>query len=206
MKFFAVLLLLCSVAKANYNSIIIGDQAAGMGGAYVAMPEDASAHGWYNPANLARLTGKSFSASVGVYKKFDTRFGDVEDITKATLRANQGFFQPLPSSLGSVVRFKEQLPDWTMAMSILTPHYDSFSGYVSNTETNTSRLSQIDQTLWVGGVIAKPVSASESIGISLYYLAHNYARNVSVTTALGGNQVRTYLEEKTFYQNSIVQF
>jgi len=51
-------------AFSNYNSILIGDQAAGMGGAYTAMSSDASAVSFYNPAGLAFLKGHSFSGSI----------------------------------------------------------------------------------------------------------------------------------------------
>ncbi|MBN8538659.1 MAG: hypothetical protein J0M15_16540 [Deltaproteobacteria bacterium] len=79
-------------AFSNYNSILLGDQSAGMGGAASAVVGDTSAAAFYNPATLARLNGASFSAAVGIYKKFDTVYGEEEDFTKAPLRLNQGFY------------------------------------------------------------------------------------------------------------------
>ena len=166
-------------AYSNYNSILIGDQAAGMGGAYTAMAEDAAAQPWYNPATLAFLKGESFSAAVGIYKKFDTTYGSSEDFTKASLRVNQGFFRALPSSTGSVVRFKEFLPDYTLALSIIVPEYESFKGDIHNTSDNISTLTLSDESLWVGASLSKKISVNEGMGLSLYYTARSMVKTVS---------------------------
>ena len=39
-----------NAAYSNYNSVLIGSQAAGMGGAYTALYQDSSAVAFYNPA------------------------------------------------------------------------------------------------------------------------------------------------------------
>lgn len=192
-------------AYGNYNSILIGDQAAGMGGAYTAMDEDASALAWYNPATLAFLKGQSFSAAVGIYKKFDTRYGDNEDLTKASLRVNQGFFRALPSSTGSVVRFKEFLPDYTFAFSIVVPEYDTFKGDISNTTENVSNLSLTDESLWVGIGMAKKVSVNESFGLTIYYTARSMTKSVNDRTVkTNPAQKKIYNEEKSLTQNAVV--
>lgn len=205
---FAILALLFSSQTghaqfSNYNSILIGDQAAGMGGAYTALYKDASALSWYNPGALAFLEGRSFSASVGIYKKFDTRFGEKEDFAKASLEVNQGFFRALPSSTGSVHRFRSYLVDWTFAFSILVPSFESFKGNIRNKDGNVSNLQTIDESLWVGFSAAKMISATQALGMSVYYTARSYTRTVSdrfVDTGV----TTIYNEEKAFTQNAIV--
>jgi long-chain fatty acid transport protein len=190
-------------AYSNYNSILIGDQAAGMGGAYTAMAEDAAAQPWYNPATLAFLKGESFSAAVGIYKKFDTTYGSSEDFTKASLRVNQGFFRALPSSTGSVVRFKEFLPDYTLALSIIVPEYESFKGDIHNTSDNISTLTLSDESLWVGASLSKKISVNEGMGLSLYYTARSMVKTVSDRTISGSTMI-AYSEERAITQNALV--
>jgi len=142
LKYFSGLLICLlaqpvSAAFSNYNSILIGDQAAGMGGAYTAMTDDASALAYYNPAGLAYLQGHSFSAAVGIYKKFDTSFGTEEDFTKAPLRINQGFFRAIPSSTGSVLRRE----NYTFALSIVVPDFDNYKGDLGTMNEKTTTLS-----------------------------------------------------------------
>src|SRR4051812_44004669 len=83
-------------AFSNYNTILIGDRAAGMGGAFTALTEDTGAAAFYNPASIIRMKGASLSASVSVYNKYDTRYGSQADYNKAPLRINRGFFKGLP--------------------------------------------------------------------------------------------------------------
>ena len=102
------------------------------------MTDDPSGMAWYNPAGLAKLKGKSFSAAVGIYKKFDIRYNEDSELSNASLRVNQGFFQPIPSSLGNVIR-PEQIPwlaDWTLALSILVSKSVNDRTYVDATHSN----------------------------------------------------------------------
>lgn len=190
-------------AFGNYNSILIGDQAAGMAGAYTAMSDDPSALAWYNPATLAQLKGNSFSAAVGIYKKFDTKYGKSNDLASASMKVNQGFFRALPSSTGNVVRFKEFMSDWTWSFSILVPEYESFKGDVAKTATNTSNLSYQEESLWVGGALARKISAKESVGLSLYYAARSYSKSVSDRSD-DGVTTKIFNEERAITQNAIV--
>lgn len=201
----AVLSLLAFTATANadftnYNSLLIGGQAAGMGGAATAMTSDVSAIAYYNPAALAVLEGRSFSAAVGVYKKFDTLYGQKEDITKVPLRINQGFFQAIPSSLGNVFRYG----DYTFGLSIVVPDYDNYKGDLTSSSQNTTTLSYTDQSLWVGGAIARKISDSEAVGVTFYYTARSYDRTLTDQSFPSGSQAILYNSEKILAQNAIV--
>lgn len=190
----------------NANSILIGDQAAGMGGAATAMIEDASGMAWYNPAGLAKLEGQSFSAAVGIYKKFDIRYRDDGDLTKASLRVNQGFFRALPSSTGSVIRPKtiEGLRDWTLAMSILVPEYELFRGDVAKEGDSLSTFGLTTESIWVGGALARRISATESAGVTLYYTARSVSKSVNDRTYVNATQSQIFTEERNITQNALV--
>jgi hypothetical protein len=182
----------------NYNSILMGDQAAGMGGAAVAMDEDSAGMAFYNPATLAKLEGQSFSAAVGIYKKFDTRFNDDGDITKASLRANQGFFRALPSSTASVIR-PDQIPflkGYTLALSIITPEYDNFQGDVKLDGDSSSTLNMTTESLWVGGALAKRISTRESVGLTLYYTARSVSKIASDITYIDATHSKIFSRRK----------
>jgi hypothetical protein len=186
-------------AFSNYNSILIGDLAAGMGGAAAAVPGDTSAAAFYNPATLSEIKGDTFSASVGIYKKFDTTFGQDEDFTKAPLRVNQGFFRSVPSSVGQLQRFG----DYVFALSIVVPDYDEFKGDLKKQDQNATTLSFRDESLWVGGAIARKISETESLGVTVYYTARTFDRSLNDRTYTGTTQATLYTEEKTLKQNTI---
>ncbi len=185
----------------NYNNVLIGDLAAGMGGASVAVTEDASALPWYNPAGLSELKSLSYSSAVGQYKKFDTRFSN-EEITKAGLRANQGFFKSVPSSTASITRFSEFLSSYAVGLSILVPQYDVLKTDIVSTESQTSNVNSIDESLWVGFTAGKTISERESMGFSLYYVARSFSRSI-LDRQQSGSDVLSYIEEKNYTQNGL---
>ncbi len=187
-------------AYSNYNSILIGDLAAGLGGAATAVVGDSSSASFYNPATLAFMEGNSFSAAVGIYKKFDTVFGENEDFTKAPLRVNQGFFRSLPASTGNVIRAGK----YTVALSILVPDYDEFKGDLKKQDENATTLSVRDESLWVGGSVAQNISENESVGLSAYYTARSFSRSLNDRTYPSATRVQLYTEEKTLVENGIV--
>ncbi len=191
-------------AIGNYNSILIGDQAAGMGGAYTALTSDASALAWYNPATLAFLEGQSFSAAVGIYKKFDIRYAQDESLEKASLRVNQGFFRALPSSTGSVVRYEDFLKDYTLALSIVTPSYESFKGKIKSSADFVSAFEMVDESIWVGVGIGRKISSNESLGLTLYYTARSLSKSVTDITNVSSTDKKIYTEQKDYFQNALV--
>ena len=85
-------------AFSNPNSVLIGEHAAGMAGAYTAIIGDSSAAGFYNPATLVRIKGNSVSASATLFNKFDTTYGEGGSLLDAGDRVNRGFFPYNPLS------------------------------------------------------------------------------------------------------------
>jgi long-chain fatty acid transport protein len=188
-------------AFSNYNSILVGEQAAGLAGAYTALYGDAAAGPFYNPAGLAWMEGNSFSAAVSIYKKFDSVVGKEENFLSAPLRVNQGFFQSIPASTGSVFRWQ----DYIVGMSIVVPDYDTFKGDINTTKSNTSTLSFLDESLWVGGTISRQISKRQTLGLTIYYTARNYTRTVQDRTVDDvSNTADMFSEEKNILGNGVV--
>lgn len=199
-------------AYSNYNSILVGTQAAGMGGAYTALYQDSSAVAYYNPAGLAFASGEgaktsSASASATVYKKFDTKYGDLDQFTTASLRVNQGFFRGVPTASGSVLTYEKL----NAAFSIVVPDYETFGGEIRSTANSVSLLNILDESLWVGGGAGLRLSEIHpelprdlAVGVSLYYTARNLSRTARERIITNGTEALVMSEEKNILGNSLV--
>lgn len=187
-------------AFSNYNSVLIGEQASGMSGAYTSMSGDVSASSYYNPAGLAFLEGSSFSGSVAVYKKYDTVYGQEEDFTRASYRVGQGFFRSLPSSIGN----HHRIGDITFGLSIVNPDYNMFRGDIKKTETEQSSLQITDESLWVGGSLGYMIDLSQAVGLTVYYTARNYSRTANNRSQPTATRSLFYNSDQTLAENAIV--
>ena len=204
--FFSFGIALCTSAAAtsfavgpNYNSILIGDRAAGMGGAFTGLSGDPSACSFYNPATLARMEGTSLSATATLYTRYDTGYGDTSNFLGATARANRGNFKSIPSSTGSVAAFGP----FAVGISIVMPEYQFFSGTIQSTSNVTTLQNVTDENLWLGGNLALNLDERSSVGLSIYYTSRYYQRSF-IDELRNGADTRITTEEKSFTQNSFV--
>jgi long-subunit fatty acid transport protein len=184
----------------NFNSNLIGEQAAGMGGAYTAMSGDSSSSGFYNPASLVKLTGTDISASATLFNKYDTTYGEGLDVVDAGERVNRGFFRTIPSAIGNVYRFRK----WAFGFSIVVPDYDFFAGNIADGPKEQSFLSYTDESLWSGIVGSYKASPSESFGISIYYTARSLNRSTLDRAVLSPTREIITTEEKSLTHNGII--
>jgi hypothetical protein len=188
-------------AFGNYNSVLLGERAAGMGGAFTALSDDPSATPFYNPATTILMNGSSLSAAVNVYNKYETEFGPSADFSQATQRLNRGFFRSLPSSSATIIHHKT----FAAGLSILVPDYDFFSGQVKGIPDTNSFLNHIDESLWVGGTFSTRLTRRDNVGVSLYYTARNLARSAADRAEVNnGTGAIITNEEKNLTANSIV--
>lgn len=202
---FVVLILILNpkqsfASYSNYNSILIGNTAAGMGGAATALFEDASAIPFYNPAGLARVTGSNFSTSASVYHKYDVNYNDQGNLTDATRRINQGTFKAIPAVSSSTKAWGL----FGVAFSVVFPDYDYFVGPVKAKNGNVSHLNYIDESLWVGGGLAFNFSPQTAVGLSMYYTARDFYRSVFDQQINSPTDIVTVNEEKSLTHNDIV--
>ena len=205
LSFVVFLFLLCPnrdshAAYSNYNSILIGERAAGMGGAFTALSDDASACSFYNPAAIARMEGASLSATANVYAKFDTSFGDQSELSSAPLRLNQGSIVPIPASSGSVYTFR----NFAAGISIIFPDTELYAGEIRSTSDSTSTLNLRDQSLWVGGSLALNLTDQDAIGLSIYYTSRTFTRTLIDRIDPGTGDPNVTTEESFFSNNSLI--
>ncbi len=184
----------------NFNSTLIGEQASGMGGTYTALHGDSSSSGFYNPASLVKLTGTDISASATLFNKYDTTYGEGQNIIKAGERVNRGFFRTIPSAIGNVYRWKK----WAFGFSIVVPDYDFFAGNINDSDEGQSFLTYTDESLWSGIVGSYKASPTESFGISLYYTARSLIRSSLDRAIISPSQEVITSEEKSLKHNGIV--
>lgn len=185
---------------ANHNSMMLGDRAGGMGGAFTALTSDPAASAFYNPAGLARLEGSSLSTSVNLFNKYDVNYGEHGKIDESVFRINKGSIVSIPSASGIFSSFRS----FTAGLSIVIPDYQVFGGDVHREGTDESTFLRIDdRSLWIGGAFAFNTSDEHAFGLTIYYTSQSYSRSL-MNRYPDGADIVVLNEEKTFSQNSIV--
>jgi len=150
----------------HYKNVLVGDRAATMGGAYVAIADDSSG-AYYNPAGIAFAYGDSVSGCGNAYHSSRTKYseaiGDHDWVRDSTTI--------LPNFFGMVKKYG----DFTLAVSYIVPdsiieHQDQKYD-VNNALVNQYYLSlhSEDKTNLIGPSLAYKFSDSLSVGISLFY-------------------------------------
>lgn len=187
-------------AFGNFNSVLVGEQASGMGGAYTAMSGDSSSSGFHNPASLVRLVGQDISASATLFNKYDTTYGEGASLVDAGERVNRGFFRTIPSAIGNVYRYRK----WAFGFSIVVPDYDFFSGNINDGPSKQSYLTYTDESLWSGVVASYQASPTESFGLTVYYTARSLIRSSLDRAVISPTHEIITSEEKSIKHNGVV--
>jgi long-chain fatty acid transport protein len=169
-KFLLVLSLLslgefATADEFHYNNMLIGDRAAGMGGAYTAISDDATGM-YYNPAGIVYVGDKNFSASVNAYynqvKKFDNVIGNQPfERSSSALLAN--FFGIVKPFGRYKVGFSYAVPD-----AVSENQNQEFVGVSETLTRMVINLNNKDSTYNLGPSIAAEVNDGLSVGLTLY--------------------------------------
>lgn len=186
-------------AFGNFNSVLLGDRAAGMGGAFTALTEDPAAAPFYNPATISRMDGTSLSTSASLFNKYETKYGDQGDFSQAPLRINKGTIFSVPAASGIVQSFR----NFAFALSIVIPSFENFGGVIDGSGNESSTLNISDENLWVGGSYAFNYDEQQSFGFTFYYTSRNYQRSIT-DRYISGAETIVVNEEKSFYNNSLI--
>jgi long-subunit fatty acid transport protein len=149
----------------HYNNMLIGDRAAGMGGAYTAISDDATGM-YYNPAGIVYVGDKNFSASVNAYysqtKKYENVFGtQAFERSSSSLLANYfGIVKPFGKYR---VGFSYAVPD-----AVSENQNQQFSNTSPTTSKFTINLNNRDSTYNFGPSFAAEIRDDLSAGLTLY--------------------------------------
>ncbi|MCL5807978.1 MAG: hypothetical protein M1418_05455 [Deltaproteobacteria bacterium] len=181
----ACLILTCLLGAAtarsdefHYNNMIIGERAAGMGGAFTALANDTSGM-YYNPAGIVHAHTKSLSASVNAYYSLSKKYSGV--IAGADLKRNYsaivpnffGVQQPVgPVSLGFSYSVPEHAFENMDETFIDLPtnqetqqHYGNPNLRIAHYALNLNTEDSINE---FGPSVAIKVSETLSLGLTLY--------------------------------------
>ncbi len=167
-RVFAIVLLFCGSAVADefhYSSVLIGDRASGMGGAYTAISDDATGL-YYNPAGIVYSSGKNLSASVNAYYNLTKTYkgaiaGHDWVRNSAALLPNYfGVIQPL----GKIrFGFSYAVPD-----TINEDQNQTFTGLPNNISQFIINFRNEDNTYNYGPSFAAELAKDFSAGLTLY--------------------------------------
>ncbi len=146
----------------HYNNLLIGDRAAGMGGAYTALSDD-SAGLFYNPAGIA-YASESYSASANTFnsqtKKYKNALdGKTFERQSSALLAN--FFGVIKPVGKYKFGFSYAVPD-----SVSEDQDQAFD--LSNGGRKIINLSNKDNTINLGPSFAMELIDDLAVGITLY--------------------------------------
>jgi len=154
----------------HYNNILIGDRAAGMGGAYTAVSDDPSGM-YYNPAGLAYVAGRSLSASVNAYSVSTRTYKGAlagQDWTRTSSALLPNFFG-IVQPVGKVkVGFSYAVPDSNQEDQDQTFGGLQWSPTDPRPSTHVINFNNKNDTTLFGPSAAMLLSDTLSVGATLY--------------------------------------
>jgi len=120
-----------SAQSVNYEGFVVGERAAGMGGAYTALADDGSAV-FHNPAGLAQVRRSGLSMSANTYGYHESTVEGVLTGSGKSVDLERSGALAFPNSLVYVVPLGGEDPvQHTAAFSVLVPDYFEEDGVQS---------------------------------------------------------------------------
>ncbi len=169
----------------NYQDFLVGDRAAGMGGAVAASTNDLDAC-YYNPGGLANVTGSRIALSVSLYGIYRLSVAD-------GLGPHESYhsreFESIPSTFGSILKASDTL---ALAFAVFTPDEITYNTqqsfekqpYLPGLYRSDYYASSLDDaTTWIGPSLGFKAGDRISLGCGIYL----------VYRSLNNNQNWTYL-------------
>ena len=164
----AAALALCAAQTATatdgrYREYVIGERAAGMGGAALAVATDVDAI-FYTPAGRAKSKGDSISLSANLdgFERYKTEGG-----LDWGADADSSTFVSVPAAMGGVKRFSDE---WVGGFGVFTPKMEKRHLISASPDrTGVTHLDYNDQTLWIGPAAAwAPEDSRFSFGAGVF--------------------------------------
>ena len=184
----------------HYKDILVGDRAAGLGGAYTAVADDASGL-YYNPAGIVYASAPKISGSVNAYNYKTTEYSNLNANT------NQKWVRTSSGMVANYFGATQPLGDnSTVGFSIAIPNYDledqsdEFTNFAASTKAQGLGITQIDRqqidfnnqdsTTLAGVSYATSINKDMSIGLTLYgYMRKKELTNWQHVRASGTNLI-----------------
>ncbi len=147
----------------NYQRFMVGERAAGMGGAVVSIADGVDAC-YFNPAGLGKIKSNTLSISANLYGfnnySVDDAWFPNEDFKSSS-------FISIPTTMGSI--FKLGSNDTALALSVFIPDKTTVHEISAFTDINHyTTYSKDDQQLWLGPSIGGNLNPQISLGLSVF--------------------------------------
>lgn len=159
----------CARAELNYyNNVIVGDRAAGLGGAFAGIADDASGV-VYNPAGLAFSLSDTVSGSANAYYMKRTTYEDIVGDSDFEEKS-QGYF---PSFIGGLKRLDSVSKNLAAGFAIYASDYefkdqdDFIRDPAQRIESFHRTVNRRASTLHIAFGVAKRVVDNVSVGLGL---------------------------------------
>lgn len=128
----------------NYDSQLIGERAAGMGGAFTALADDGSAL-FYNPAGFARIRRAGISLAANTYGYFSAVEAGAYRDADSSVDIERSGSLTVPNSLVYILPLGEPGGlQHTVALGVLVPTAYAWEG-AQNTSLEESRIEAFDR-------------------------------------------------------------
>lgn len=165
--FLVFVLLLSAHANAgffHYNDILVGDRAHGMGGAYTAIADDASAV-YYNPAGIGFTLSNDVQASANVLYNKRTKYKNIRK-GQDYIEETSGFIAPFFGALRTLDTFKNGL---VFAFAMYNPSDEQMN---QNNQIRDDSLTNNGSLLFLDRKLIRNYN-EQHIGASLAYRYSN---------------------------------
>ncbi len=148
--------------EANYQPYVVGERAAGMGGAVTATADGMDAC-FYNPAGLGRETRDSISVNGTLY---GVRNYETEDASFPGEDLNVSEFATIPTGLSAIRKLRDGT---SAAFSVFVPSQSSAREILAFPERqHYYNYSQDEQTIYMGVSLGQAVGDRLSLGASAF--------------------------------------
>ncbi len=147
----------------NYQRFMVGDRAAGMGGAVLSIADGVDAC-YYNPAGLSKATANTLSISANLYGfnrySIDDAWFPGEDFRSTS-------FISIPTTMGSIFKLGQR--EAALGLSVFIPDKTTLHEISAFKDRNHyTTYSKDDQQLWLGPSLGGKVCDELSLGLSVF--------------------------------------
>lgn len=149
----------------NPGFLPFGERASFQGNAGITSPTGEAVY--YNPANLARIDQPNLSVSGNIYVRFTLEADAILTIEGVDQPFKASGFISNPSTLISTYN----IGDWSLATAVLIPEALELKNrvtFVSPSLRVTVLQDHAEESLWIGGGIAREITPSLRVGLSLF--------------------------------------
>lgn len=166
----------------NNSQFPIGERAAGMGGAYTALANDATAL-WYNPAGLGRIQKDSIVVSGSTYSYFNSSTDNLYTFTTdgsgstSSIGMDESSFSVTANSLALTVKLSEKS---SLGLGLFIPLHDVMIG-----DINTRDLAIESGTASISFKNDLALNGSYYIGMIGYGIRLNDTLSAGLALGLG---------------------